>query len=65
MNAKINLILHGIANILGNAAVIGIVPDEYKIWVLAVFNVAQVIYAAIDPTYTVEQIKLGKVDLNK
>jgi len=58
MNDKIRGVVHAIVNILGNLLILGVIPVEYKLYSLAVFNVAQVVYAYLDPTYVFQ--KLGK-----
>ena len=63
MNEKVKGAAYGIISVLGNMIVLGIVPVEYKIWALLIFNLAQVVYAYFDPSYALVAIgkKLGRV----
>lgn len=58
MNGKVKGTAYGVINVLGNVILLGIVPPQYKVWALLVFNVAQVVYAYYDPTYAL--VSLGK-----
>ena len=61
-NAKLKGFLNAFINIGANAFILGIVPPEYKGWALVIFNLAQVVYAFMDPSYTLMQIgkKMGQ-----
>jgi hypothetical protein len=61
MDSKIKVSLHAFINIVGNLLVVGLIPPEYKLYVLMAFNTVQVIYAYFDPTYVFQQLgkKLG------
>ena len=37
--------LNGLVNILGNGAIIALIPDPYKAYVLIAFNLIHVLYA--------------------
>jgi hypothetical protein len=58
MNAKVKGLLYAVVNILGNVILLGVVPSQYELYALLVFNILQVIYAYVDPTYVFQ--KLGK-----
>lgn len=62
MNEKAKGLFHALVNIVGNILVLGIVPTEYKIYVLLAFNLIQVVLAYLDPTYALVAIgrKLGR-----
>ena len=62
MNVKIKGILHFIVSIGGNAAIFGAVPEEFRVYVALGFNILQVVYAYLDPTYAINLIKMGKMD---
>ena len=59
-NPSIKGALHGIVSIFGNGVIFELVPAPYKVWALLVFNIIQVIYAYIDPTYTVHLLGKAK-----
>ncbi len=65
IGATAKLVLHGIVNIGGNAAIIAILPSLLPVaWVAViflVFNLAQVIYAFTDPSYAVHLIQTGQL----
>jgi len=63
MNVKLKGFLHLIVNLSGNAAIWSFIPENYKLWVWMGFNIIAVVYAYLDPTYTFEMIKMGKVKL--
>jgi len=56
--SKVKGVLHALVNIGGNLLVLGVVPVEYKLYALLAFNILQVVYAYLDPTYVFQ--KLGK-----
>jgi hypothetical protein len=58
MTARVKGILHGIINLVGNGTILTVLPDKYKPLVLLVFNIIQVVYAYLDPSYA--YFKLGK-----
>ena len=60
MNAQLKGTLHFIVNLAVNGPIFGVVPDAYKPWALLIFNLAQVILAFIDPTYTIAKLGLSK-----
>lgn len=60
MTAKIKGILQVVVNIAGNGGIIAFVPIEYKAIALLVFNIIQVIYAYLDPTYTITKLGMTK-----
>lgn len=62
MSSKLKGALQATINILGNMIILGALPMEYKPLSLVVFNTAQVIYAYLDPTYTLQVIgrRLGR-----
>lgn len=53
MNANVKGLLHGVINIAGNGVIFELIPQPYKMWALLVFNLLQVVYAFLDPSYTV------------
>lgn len=62
MNSKTKGVLHTIVNIVGNGAILFALPDSVKIYFIFGFNILQVVLAFLDKTYTVEMIKMGKID---
>jgi len=60
--SKIKGILNTIINIAGNGAIFMAIPSPYKVYAILGFNILQVIYAYLDPTYTVEMMEMGKMD---
>lgn len=58
MNANIKGLLHAVVNIGGNGAIFEFVPPEYRGLAFLAFNVLQVVYAYLDPSYAYH--KLGK-----
>ena len=68
---KIKGALHLVINLAVNSGILAFVPLEYKALVLLVFNLAQIVYAYMDPTYVLKQLGvskqeyLGKVAENK
>ena len=65
LSAEAKLILHGFVNLGGNAAIIALLPSFLPAtWVTVVFlgfNLAQVIYAFVDPTFAVHLIQTGQL----
>lgn len=59
-SAKIKGILHLIINLAGNGTIWTMIPEEYKMYALFVFNLVQIIYAFLDPTYTLAQLGMKK-----
>jgi hypothetical protein len=63
MTAKLKGLLHALVNVAGNGAILELVPADYKPIALLVFNLAQIIYAFLDPTYAVHLIQGGKLEV--
>ena len=63
MNAQIKAVLYAVVNIGGNLILLGIIPAEYKVYSLLVFNIVQVVYAYFDPSYVFQQLgkKMGRI----
>jgi hypothetical protein len=65
LTATTKLVLHGIVNLGGNAAIIAVLPSflpsSWVAIVFLVFNVAQVLYAFTDPSYAVHLIQTGQM----
>jgi hypothetical protein len=64
MNSKLKGTIHTIINIVGNGAILAFLPSPISIYAILAFNVLQVVYAYLDPTYTVNLLKMGKIDIN-
>lgn len=58
--AKLKGLLHAIINIAGNGAILTVVPEDYKPYALAIFNLVQVVLAFTDPTYTIQKLGMSK-----
>lgn len=54
MSAKIKSVLYGIISLVGNGAILAVLPDPYKLYAFLAFNLVQVIYAFYDNTYHVQ-----------
>lgn len=59
MSAKLKAGIYGIISLVGNGAILAVLPDPYRLYAFLAFNVLQVLYAFFDPSYTVHL--LGKV----
>lgn len=59
---KVKATLHTIINIVGNGAILFALPDNIKVYAIFGFNILQVVLAFLDKTYTVEMIKMGKIN---
>lgn len=53
--------LHAIVSIGGNSAIFTLIPPSWQPVAFVLFNLAQVIYAFVDPTYTVHLIQTGQM----
>ncbi len=49
--------LHALVNIGGNTALYDLLPADYKLLAMAVFNLIQVIYAFYDTSYSVHLVQ--------
>lgn len=62
MSVKIKAFLYGIISLVGNGAILLVLPEEWRPYLLVGFNLVQVAYAFFDPSYTIHQIQIGKRD---
>lgn len=61
MGADAKFTLHAIVSIGANAAIFTVLPAAWQPFAFVLFNLAQVIYAFVDPTYTVHLIQTGQM----
>ena len=70
MDARIKGTLHLVVNLAVNGTIFSVIPEDFKPWAILVFNLAQVVLAFLDPTYTIQKLGmtrreyLGKVGRN-
>lgn len=60
MTSSQKAFLYGTVSVLGNIITLGIVPVEYKVWALLVFNIVQSTYAFFDQSYALKNLGRGK-----
>ena len=60
MSTKQKAFLYGVVSVLGNIITLGIVPAEYKLWAVLVFNIVQSTYAFFDQSYALKNLGRGK-----
>ena len=58
--ARIKAVLNGILNVAVNSGIIAIVPPTYKAYALLAFNLVQVIYMFLDPTWAFTKLGMNK-----
>jgi len=67
ISASAKLVLHVIVNLAGNSLIIATLPTFLPASVVAIvflaFNIVQVIYAYVDPTFTVHLIQTGQLSV--
>jgi hypothetical protein len=67
LSVEAKLFLHAIVNIGGNGAVLALLPQFVPPTIVAVvflvFNLAQVLYAFVDPTFTLHLIQTGQLSV--
>lgn len=60
MDARIKGLLHLIVNLALNGTIFAVVPADYKTWAVLVVNLAQVVLAFLDPSYTIQKLGMSK-----
>ena len=67
IGAKTKLVLHVVVNLAGNALIVSalpsFLPSSYVAAIFLVFNLAQVAYAFMDPSYAVHLIQTGQLSV--
>lgn len=64
LTVEAKLLLHGIVNLSGNAAILfTIIPPHWSALLALFFNLAQVIYAFTDPSFAVHLIQTGQLSV--
>ncbi len=67
ISANAKLVLHFIINLGGNGLIITLLPQILPAAIVTViflvFNLAQVLYAFVDPTYAIHLIQTGQMSV--
>jgi len=60
MTTGLKSVLHAIINLGGNTALWNLIPEQYKLIAVAVFNVLYMVYCFLDPTATLNKLGLSR-----